>query len=223
MADDSKKTPTTASEGDGVPRATPIPNAKAEPVTQEAATSGSSARPPLPADYEMPDDYAGQDWLTQTKGWVEEHPGLAILAASGIGLLAGRIVSGLFPDPEPSLADRVEDRARVYKKEASKRSKAYKKEASKRAKGYRKASKKEIAAFRKDPGGYAEDIGDSLEESLHRAAEAIRGAAGQAGDVAEEGYEKTMDFAETVSDAVKVALTGVVAAKIDDWVDKVRR
>ena len=170
----------------------------------------------------MPDDYAEQDWLTTTKGWVEEHPALAILAASGIGLLAGRLVTGLFPDPEPSLADRVEDRARVYRKQAAKRGKAYKKEAAKKGKAYRKASKKEIRAFRKDPAGYADDIGDTLEAALHRAAETLRGAADQAGDVAEEGYERTKDFAETVSDAVKVALTGVVAAKVDDWVKKVR-
>ena len=238
MADDpTKKTPDTAAEGDGAastPAAsTPVPNAGAEPVTQEAATAASAARPPLPADYEMPDDYADQDWFTTTKSWVEEHPALAILAATGIGLLAGRIVTGLFPDPEPSLADRVEDRAKVYKKEAAKRSKSYKKEAAKKGKAYRKSAKKELAdlkksskhevkAFRKDPGGYADDLGDSLEDALHRAAETFRDAAGHAGDAAEEGYERTKDFAESVSDAVKVALTGVVAAKIDDWVKKVR-
>ena len=241
MADDTKKTPDTAA-GDGASDApasdmpadpTPVPNAKAEPVTQEAATSASSARPPLPADYEMPDDYADRDWVTTTKGWVEEHPALAILAASGIGLLAGRIVSGLFPDPEPSLTDRVEKRAKVYKKEAAKRGKAYKKEAAKKGRAYRKASKKELAdlkkqskhevkAFRKDPGGYADDLGDSLEAALHRAAAKFRGAADDAGDVAEEGYERTKDFVDTVSDAVKLALTGVVATKIDDWVKKVR-
>ena len=244
MADDPKKTPDTAAAGDGAPASdapasdmpadpAPIPNAKAEPVTQEAATSASAVRPPLPADYEMPDDYADQDWVTTTKGWVEEHPALAILAATGVGLLAGRLVTALFPDPEPSLADRVEDRAKVYRKEAAKRGKAYKKEAAKKGKAYRKASKKELAqlkksskhevkAFRKDPGGYADDLGDSLEAALHRAAAKVRHVADDAGDVAEDGYERTKEFVDTVSDAVKVALTGVVAAKIDDWVKKVR-
>ena len=232
MADDpTKNTPDTAAEGDGVPAvtgdaATPIPNAKAEPVTQEAATSATDVRPPLPADYEMPDDYADQDWLTTTKAWVEENPGLAILAASGIGLLAGRIVTALFPDPEPTLADRVEERAAVYKKEAAKRGKAYRKEAKKRGKTYRKATKKELKAFRKDPAGYTEglagDLGDTLEDRLQSAAKTLRHAADGATDAAGDGLERTKDFAEHVADAVKVALTGVVATKVDDWVHKVR-
>lgn len=233
----STSTPSTTSSTPAPSAATsttpPVPNSGAEPVAQEAATAASSVRPPLPADYEMPDDYADQDWVAKTKSWVEEHPVLAIGAASVVGIVAGRIVTGLFPDPEPSLADRVEDRAKVYKKEAAKRSKAYKKEAAKKGKAYRKSAKKEygdlkksskheIASFRKNPGGYAEDLGESLEDALHRAAAAIRHGAHDAGEAAEEGYERTKDFVDTVSDAVKVALTGVVAAKIDDWVKKVR-
>ncbi|MDT0632918.1 hypothetical protein RQM47_12505 [Rubrivirga sp. S365] len=206
-----------------------LPDATIEPVAQEAATASSPTRPPLPADYEMPDDYADQDWVTKTKSWVEEHPGLAILAATGIGLLAGRVVTALLPDPEPTLADRVEKKAKVYKKEAAKRRKQYKKEAEafkkdaeKKAKKYRKSAKKEIASFRKDPEDYIEDVGDSLEDSLQRAAKLLRHSADEAGDTLEDGYERSKDFVDHVSDAVKVALSGVVAAKVDDWVSKAR-
>lgn len=221
----SKSNASTGS-GAGAPS---LPDASIEPVAQEAATASSPSRPPLPADYEMPDDYADQDWVTKTKAWVEEHPGLAILAATGIGLLAGRIVTALLPDPEPTLADRVEKKAKVYKKEAAKRRKhykkeaeAFKKEAEKKAKKYRKSAKKEVAAFRKDPEDYIEDVGESLEDSLQRAAKLLRHSAGEAGDTIEDGYERSKDFVEHVSDAVKVALTGVVAAKVDDWVSKAR-
>ncbi len=214
MADKNTDTPTDAT-GDGVPAAAPdapVPNAAAEPVAQATAPAADTIPPPLPADYEMPDDYASDDPLTTVKQWVEDHPGLAVLAAAGIGIVAGRIVSALFPDPEPpSLTDRVEKRARVLKKEATKRGKAYKKEAAKHGKVY----KKEALAF-------ADGAGDSLQDSLHRASEALREAAERAGDAAEEGYEKTKDFAETIADAAKVAVAGVLATKVDDWVNKVR-
>lgn len=213
MADPN--TPDTPTTGDGAPAAAPdapVPNAAAEPAAQATAPAADSVPPPLPADYEMPDDYANDDPLATAKQWVEDHPGLSILAAAGVGLLAGRIVSALFPDPEPpSLSERVETRARALKKEASKRGKVYKKEAAKRGKVY----KKEAIAF-------SGDAGETLQESLHRASEALRDAAEKAGDVAGEGYEKTKDFAETIADAAKVAVTGVLATKIDDWAKKVR-
>ncbi len=214
MADKNTDTPTEPT-GDGAPAAAPdapVPNAATEPVAQATAPAADTIPPPLPAEYEMPDDYASDDPVEMVKQWVEEHPGLAVLAAAGVGLVAGRVVSALFPDPEPpSLSDRVEKRARVIQKEAAKRGKAYKKEAAKHGKVY----KKEARAF-------ADTAGDTLQESLHRASEALREAAERAGDAAEEGYEKTKDFAETIADAAKVAVSGVLATKIDDWVNKVR-
>ena len=216
MADpNDNDTPISTAEGDGVPDATPdapVPNAAAEPAAQVTAPAAETIPPPVPADYEMPDDYATQDPLATAKAWVEDHPGLAVLAAAGTGLLVGRIVSALIPDPDPpTLAERVEKRAKVLRKEAKKQSKVFQKEAAKQGKVY----KKQALSF-------ADDAGDTLQDSLHRASEALREAASRAGDSAEEGYEKTKDLAETIADAVKVAMTGVVATKIDDWVDKVR-
>ena len=211
---DPNDTP-TQTEGDGVPSATPdapVPNAATEPAAQATAPAAETIPPPTPADYEMPDDYAAEDWLETAKQWVEDHPGLAVLAAAGTGLVVGRLVTALFPDPEPpTLAERVEARAKVLQKEAGKQAKRLGKDARKQGTVY----KKQALAF-------ADDAGDSLQASLHRASEALREAAAKAGDAAEDGYEKSKDLAETIADAAKVAVTGVLASKIDDWVGKVR-
>lgn len=221
--------PTTPPQGDGSTdkpapgvsdAAPPVPDASIEPAAQVAAatadplgTAGATGpvAPPIPADYEMPDDYASdQDALGKVKAWAEAHPGLAVLAAAGSGLLIGRIVTALFPDPEPpSLAERVEKRAKVFKKEAKKESKLLEKQAKKRGKVLKKQGKE----FHAGALAFADDAGDSLQEALHRASEALREAAHTAGDAAEEGYEKTKDFTEHMADAIKDALT----AKIDDW------
>ena len=196
----------------GMPDPNPtVPDASIEPAAQAAAATANplddidtnetpqSVAPPLPADYEMPDDYANEDPVAKVKAWAEAHPGLAVAAAAGVGLVVGRIVTGLFPDPEPpSLADRVEKRAKVLSKEAKKRGED----------------------LRKQSAPLMEDAGESLQEALHRASEALQQAAGKAGDAAEDGYEKTKDFAETIADAAKVAVTGVLATKIDDWVKR---
>jgi len=220
MATDKKKTDAPDAQGDGavepapgIPDPNPIvPDASTEPVTQAASLTAETVAPPLPADYEMPDDYANEDPIAQAKAWVEAHPGLAILGAAGVGLVAGRLVMSLFPDPEPpSISDRVEKRARQLQKEAKKRGKVY----------------------TKDAAALASTANDSLQESLHRAADALKDAASHVGDYAKdaagtaadyagEGYEKTKDLAETVADAAREALTGVLAVKIDDWVKKVR-
>ncbi len=186
----------------GIPDPNPlVPDASIEPAAQVAAAASNTVAPPIPADYEMPDDYANDDPVATVKSWVEAHPGLAILAAAGIGLVVGRVVTGLVPDSDPpSLADRVEKRAKTLRKEAKKRGTVYKKEAS----------------------ALASTTGDTLQDSLHRAAEALREAASNVGDAAEGGYEKSKDFAETIADAAKVAVTGVLATKLDDWVGKVR-
>lgn len=209
---DNKKTKDTAADATpapGIPDATPLvpenedADASIEPAAQAAAPVADPVTipPPLPSDYEMPDDYVSQDPIGQVKDWVTANPGLAILSAAGIGLLAGRIVSALIPDPDPpSISARVEKRARQLQKEAKKRGKKVRVEAS----------------------SFAAGAGDSLQDSLHRAAEALREAAEGAGSAAEEGYEKTKDLAETIADAAKVAVTGVLASKIDDWMGKVR-
>lgn len=123
-----------------------VPDAGGEPVKQATAPmattpgtveggvsvggtagspSGATARPadpvapPAPASYEMPDDYES-DALTQTRLWVEENPVLAVVAAAGIGLVVGRLVMALIPEPEPpSFSSRVEKRAKQLRKDAT--------------------------------------------------------------------------------------------------------
>ena len=100
----------------------PIPDAGGEPVKQATAATARPITPSLPptrADYEMPDDYA-TDWLGQTRQWVEEHPALAVAAAAGLGLVLGRLITALVPDPEPpTFTARVEKRAKQLRKEAA--------------------------------------------------------------------------------------------------------
>ena len=209
--DDPKKIDPTP-DAQAVPAAdpsAPVPNAAAEPATQVAAAAAAPAEtagaptapappsptarplpPPLPADYAMPDDYASDSPLDAVKAWAEANPGLAIVAAAGVGLVVGRIVTAMVPDPAPpTLQKRVETRARALKKAGVHR---------------------------------AEDASDVIAERLQEAADAIRGAAGTAVEKSEEGLERTKDLAEHIADAVKVAVTGVAAKKLDDWMDKVK-
>ena len=113
-----------------------VPDAGGEPVKQATApmatapgtvegSSEGAARPadpvlpPAPTSYEMPDDYE-TDPLDQTRRWVEENPVLAVAAAAGIGLVVGRLVMALIPDPEPpSFTNRVEKRAKQLRKDAA--------------------------------------------------------------------------------------------------------
>ena len=93
-----------------------------ESPTSEAATpaNGSpSTSTPASGEYELLDDYAA-DALKAVKNWVEDNPTLAIAAAAGIGFVAGRLITALFPEPEPpSLTERVEKRASKLRKEAA--------------------------------------------------------------------------------------------------------
>lgn len=100
--------------------ATAIPDASTEPEAQ--ATMPMATEPdfqPPRSSYEMPDDYE-TDWLGQTRQWVEENPVLAVAAAAGIGLVVGRLVMALVPEPEPpSFTRRVEKRAKKLRKDAA--------------------------------------------------------------------------------------------------------
>ena len=217
MADSTKPTPTdddAATPAPGTSDPTPtVPDASIEPAAQVASAMATDTMetprpvtPPIPADYEMPDDYANEGSVDKAKAWAEAHPGLAVLAAAGVGLLVGRIVTGLIPDSDPpSLADRVEKKAKVLKKQAKKQGKDLKKQG------------KHVQAR---ASSSAHDAGESLQDLLDRASKAVREAAENAGDVAEDGLEKTKDLAEHLSDAVKLAVTGVLATKIDDWVKR---
>ncbi len=110
MAPTKKNGETSAAEQ------TPAPVVEATTSETATASNGSAT---AQSGYEVLDDYAS-DTLTSIKNWVEENPTLAVAAAAGIGFIVGRLIPALFPDPEPpSLAERVEQRARVLRKEAS--------------------------------------------------------------------------------------------------------
>ena len=176
---DSPKTDASAPMGGTTRPAAPPPAPTARPLP-----------PPMPADYAMPDDYAAESPVDKVKRWAEANPGLAVIAAAGVGLLVGRLVSALAPEPEPpSLQKRIETRAR---------------------------------ALRKSGAVKADHASDVLQDKLEAAAEALREAGHTVAEKGEEGYERTRDFAEHIADAVKVAVTGVAAKKLDDWMDKIK-
>ncbi|HYE95404.1 MAG TPA: hypothetical protein VD962_04295 [Rubricoccaceae bacterium] len=79
--------------------------------------NGSSSY--APSHYDLQDDLAEADWLERTRQWVEENPVLAVAAAAGIGLVVGRLVMALVPEPEPpTFAERVGRRAQQFRKDA---------------------------------------------------------------------------------------------------------
>ncbi len=101
-------------------------NTDASGTASSGNASGSAARnpaPPRPAVSRSGDGYPevdtlsfdpeDGDWVGQTRRWVEQNPVLAVAAAAAGGLLLGRIVSALIPDPEPkTFSEKVEIRAR---------------------------------------------------------------------------------------------------------------
>ena len=192
-ADDTTATEVAAdlSKTPGGPSAGTEPSAQAasQPASTTASQPGSApkaasrpASPPLPASYDMPDDYADESVVDRAKAWVESNPALAVLAAAGIGLVVGRLAMGLAPEPEPpSLQDRIEKRARQIAKEAGK--------------GGRRAA----SAAR----GWSGDAGDTLRVAADRAAD-------RASDLASAGADRSRDLADALSDAVKVAAAKVV-------------
>jgi hypothetical protein len=186
-------------------------------------TAGAGAPSYDYSSYYLPEDDA-DSLVVRARTWVEENPLLAIAGAAGIGLLFGRAVLSAIPEPEPpSLAERVEKRTRVLRKDAEKYAKQAKKTAKKKSKVYGKKAEVVTAAG-----------GALLAERLHAAAEAISDAADHAAEYAETGYEraqdyaetgieKTKDFAEIISDAVKAAIAGGVVAQTDRLIDKIKR
>lgn len=166
-----------------VEKAMPTP-AVADPV--KAAVSA-----PIPASYEMPDDYATESLMDKTKEWVEQNPALALLAAAGIGLVVGRLATALIPKPKPeTLVQKVEARADELSKEARKQAKRMSAEAKSRAK----------------------KAGAVLSERFEDVSEA-----------AEEGIGKSRELADHIADAVKVAVAGVAAKKVEEWVARAKR
>ena len=172
------------------------PTGSAEPAKQAVSGTATTATPnavipPAYDDYAMPDDYAGGP-LDGLRSWAEAHPGLALLSAAGVGLVVGRLVMALAPEPEPpSLTKRIEKRAKTLRADASDRASEYSDVASERL---AKAA-----------------------DALRDAADSVRD---RAGDWADEGSEKARDLADVIADAAKVAVAGVVAKKADSWLDR---
>ena len=124
MATTKKNGKTKAETPAEASNAATVAEATNETPTSEAAaprrTAGSpSTSTPVSSEYELLDDYA-TDALKAVKNWIEDNPTLAIAAAAGIGFVAGRLITALFPEPEPpSLTERVEERARKLRMEAA--------------------------------------------------------------------------------------------------------
>lgn len=89
------------------------------------ATTGSTPRPALNTSGEgYPDvdtlsfEPEGNDWVAQTRRWVEQNPALAIAGAAAAGLIIGRLVMAAIPEPEPEpLSKQLEARAKKLAKE----------------------------------------------------------------------------------------------------------
>ncbi|MFN3596481.1 MAG: hypothetical protein ACK41D_04350 [Rubricoccaceae bacterium] len=210
-----------------------LPSAGTEPSTQAAQHTAS----PLsldPADYEMPDEYA-ESWFDRARTWAEQNPLLAIAAAAGVGLVVGRVVMGLVPEPEPkTLKGKVQKQARTFSKdarhlygEASKDAKKLYGEASKDAKKlYKRASKdaqhlgKEIRSS--DSYETLSEAYEALSKQVERLTEHVQDLAERAPGAAERVVDKTKDLAEVVAEAASAAVSGVVSKKTDNWLKKLR-
>ncbi len=194
--------------GDTAP---PVPTGSGEPAKQAVSATASPAGQvvaPTASEYEMPDDYANESPVDKVKSWAEEHPGLALLAAGGIGLVVGRILIGITPDPEPpSLAARVEKRAKVFKKQA----KGSYAEAKDSAGDAAAASAAALAAA-------AVALREAAENAGHRAGGFTEDGVDRAKHLAEDGVDKAKELADVISDAVR----HVVDTGVDGWLKKIR-
>lgn len=160
------------------------------------------------ADYTMPDDYAGEDFLTKARNWVERHPALAVAGAVGLGLAVGRLVAAAVPEPEPeTLKDRARARAGDLSKDIERLT---------------RSAKKQARVASKQAKGFAAGAGDSVQDKLARAAEALEDVQASVSEAAHDGVEKTKDLADVIGEAVKAAVAGVVVKKADDWIGKIK-
>ncbi|MEM1054015.1 MAG: hypothetical protein AAGI52_00695 [Bacteroidota bacterium] len=204
-------------QAEGAPPAPTAADSPAEPspaASTESATGPAPGRVVIPSreEYEMPDEYASGSPVEKVKQWAQAHPGLALLAAGVSGLVIGRILVGIASEPEPeTFADRVEARARQLSKEARGSFEEAKDSAGEAA----TASAAALTAA-------AVALKDAADRAKHKAEDWAEDAPDKAREIAEDGTEKAKDFAEAVGDAVKVAVTGVIAKKAADWVGKIR-
>lgn len=215
-----KSTDTPISTGDSAPVGAPgepVPDAGAEPVAQaSAAQTPPRPLPPLPADYEMPDDYAHEGMIDKATRWARDNPLLAVVAATGAGLLVGRLATSLVPEKKPpTLSERLEKQAKTLRADADKYAKEYSAEARHLAGEAGTALGKRLDRAEKA----IKEIAESLSERSGVAAKEARYLADEARDAAEDGASRSRDLANAVGEAV----ANVVSSKTDSWIDKVRR
>lgn len=211
MAGGPPPIPTTADDP-----AAPSPTGSAEPAKQAVSGTATPAAgrvvTPSPSEYEMPDEYASSSPLDKVKQWAEQNPGLALLAAGVGGLVVGRILVGLAPEPEPeTLSDRIEARAKTLKKQA----KGSFGEAKDSAGTAAAASAAALSAA-------AIALKEAAERGAEKASDWAEDVPEKAEHYAEIGGEKAKELADAIGDVVKVAVTGVVAKKAADWVGKIK-
>jgi hypothetical protein len=112
----------------------------------------------------------GRDWLTLSRRWIEQNPGLAMVGAAAAGLLIGRLVAAAIPEPEPeTFTEKVDRRARLLAKEgryaASDAGEAVSQQLSVAADALSDAAKAVATGTRR---GYSEakDFGEFLAENI---------------------------------------------------------
>lgn len=115
--DEQKQNPSTNPTSPGAQSGSPTgggdgsaSKAGATPNPRPAVSETNAGYPEVDTLSFDPED---GDWLARSRRWIEENPGLAVIGAAAAGLLIGRAVAALIPEPEPeTFSDKVERRAR---------------------------------------------------------------------------------------------------------------
>lgn len=92
---------------------------KTAPDDSSADSESGDRLPPLPADYEMRDDFGGSV-VDDALDWAKRNPLLALAAVAGTGFLVGRVISSLIPEEEepPTLRKRLAGRTQELRSDA---------------------------------------------------------------------------------------------------------
>lgn len=115
-------------------------------------------------------DPEGVDWVVRVREWVEDNPILAVAGAAVAGLVIGRVVAALIPEPEPeTLKSQIERRAKELAKQsksvAGETSEVVSAQLSAAAEALSEASKT-VAKGAKKGIGEAKDFGEYLAETI---------------------------------------------------------
>jgi hypothetical protein len=169
-----------------------------EPTTRVPATP-SPATPRVesntidrPFERPMQAEPPADSFVENARVWIEENPGLAVLAAVGLGLVAGRLIGAAIPEPEPTLSEKVQRRARAIAKTS--------------------------AVYATDAGDVAGRQLGHAAEALTEAAHVLAGAATQGYGKAKDVSEIVMD---AVRDAIANVASSSTAKDIAKKVSKV--